>query len=285
MNVLLTLREQKDFTETEEHIKNFILKNDKDIPNMSIYELAEKTYVSTASITRFCHKIGVKSFKELKIKIVSEINAFDKRNINLLNKTEVKEGDSPMIVANKITNTTIQAIEETEMLLSEKDLQKAVDLISKRKQIDLYGIGESAIVAYDASIKFIRINKNVFFSMAETAQRLQSLNSNDEHVAIVISYTGETDAPLEIAKILKNNNTPIISITGNSKNRLVKYADCSLFVSNIESTYRTSAAASRTTSLYLIDILYNACVAADYKNAMIGISRSRVPLKTDKVKK
>ena len=66
MNVLLTLREQKDFTETEEHIKNFILKNDKDIPNMSIYELAEKTYVSTASITRFCHKIGVKSFKELK---------------------------------------------------------------------------------------------------------------------------------------------------------------------------------------------------------------------------
>ena len=159
-----------------------------------------------------------------------------------------------MIVANKITNTTIQAIEETEMLLSEKDLQKAVDLISKRKQIDLYGIGESAIVAYDASIKFIRINKNVFFSMAETAQRLQAINSNDEHVAIVISYTGETDAPLEIAKILKNNNTPIISITGNSKNRLVKYADCSLFVSNIESTYRTSAAASRTTSLYLIDI-------------------------------
>ena len=121
--------------------------------------------------------------------------------------------------------------------------------------------------------------------MAETAQRLQALNSNDEHVAIVISYTGETDTPLEIAKILKSNNTPIISITGNSKNRLVKYADCSLFVSNIESTYRTSAAASRTTSLYLIDILYNACVAADYKNAMIGISRSRVPLKTDKVKK
>lgn len=285
MNILLTLREYKDFTESEEHIKDYILRNDKEIPNMSIYELAEKAYVSTASITRFCHKIGIKTFKDFKIKIVSELNAFDRRNIDLLNITEVKENDTPRVVADKITKTTIQAIEETEMLLSESELAKAVQLISKRHQIDLYGVGESSVVAYDASLKFIRISKSVFFSQSITTQRLQALTSNDDHIAIIISYTGETTEILGLVKILKENGTKIISITGNTKNTLTKYADCSLFVSNIESTFRTSAAASRTTSLYLVDILYNACVAADYQNAMKGIARSRVPQKSDKVRK
>jgi len=282
MNVLLTLREYKKFTETEQHIRNYILKNDRKIPNMSIYELAEATYTSTASITRFCHKIGMGSFKDLKIKVVSELNAFDKSSINLLDSVEIKANDTPNVVSDKITKMTLQAIEETKMLLNEMDLLNVASIIYNCEQLDFYGVGESAVVAQDAFLKFFRIKNNVFYNSAETAQRIHAINSNDKHVAIVISYTGETAFIVNLIKTLKENNVKVISITGNTRNSVVNYADYALFVSSSESTYRTGTITSRTTSLFMVDIIYNACIAMNYNECIDRISRTRVPQPHDK---
>ena len=40
---------------------------------MSSRELGHQTFTSAASVTRFCQKLGVKGFPEIKIKFVSEL--------------------------------------------------------------------------------------------------------------------------------------------------------------------------------------------------------------------
>lgn len=281
MNVLLTIREFKKFTETEKHIRDFVLKNKEEVIMMSIFELAEKTFVSPSSITRFCHKIGIENFKDFKISLVKEINAYDKINVQMYENTSVQPEDTPKTIIDKITNMTFQSIEETKILMDEANLLNVASLLSRTTNIDLYGVGESAIIAHDAAIKFLRIGKKPNYQTAYTMQRFTALNSSEDSVAIVISYTGETPEILELVGYLKNNRTTIIALTGNNKNTLSELADYNIFVSSAESTYRTSALASRTSMLYVMDILYNMCISMDYDNCMSKISLTRVPQKGD----
>ena len=64
MRLLKTLHEQEKFSEVEQSVIKFMLDNPKDIVNMSIRELANKTYTSTATIFRICRKCGFNGYTE-----------------------------------------------------------------------------------------------------------------------------------------------------------------------------------------------------------------------------
>ena len=49
-------------TPIETEIGYYILKNQEDILELSVVELAERIYVSKSAIHRFCKKIGLKGF-------------------------------------------------------------------------------------------------------------------------------------------------------------------------------------------------------------------------------
>ena len=48
---------------------NYVVKNLKHILNLSVRELADEVHVSTATVMRFCKKMGYSGFSELKYKI------------------------------------------------------------------------------------------------------------------------------------------------------------------------------------------------------------------------
>ena len=50
-------------------VYNYIVKNLKHILNLSVRELADEVHVSTATVMRFCKKMGYSGFSELKYKI------------------------------------------------------------------------------------------------------------------------------------------------------------------------------------------------------------------------
>ena len=80
MNTLITMRDMQNLPEAEGHVRDFILKNAKQVTQMTIYDLAQKTFCSTATIVRFSRRMGCKGFGDLKIRIAAELNAFS--NIN-----------------------------------------------------------------------------------------------------------------------------------------------------------------------------------------------------------
>lgn len=54
--------------EAEMCVYNYIVKNLKHILNLSVRELADEVHVSTATVMRFCKKMGYSGFSELKYK-------------------------------------------------------------------------------------------------------------------------------------------------------------------------------------------------------------------------
>ena len=59
---------------TEVHIYNYVVQNKEKVLDESIRELAIDVHVSTATIVRFCKKLGCEGFMELKYKLKESIN-------------------------------------------------------------------------------------------------------------------------------------------------------------------------------------------------------------------
>ena len=69
--------------DAEKKIAKFILNNPKKVVDMTVSELAEISDVSIASVSRFCRKVGLKGFAQLK-RIFSQIRLLNSNRQSIL---------------------------------------------------------------------------------------------------------------------------------------------------------------------------------------------------------
>lgn len=69
-----TYTQVNSLNETEAHVYNYVMQNKEKVLDESIRELAGDVHVSTATIVRFCKKLGCEGFMELKYKLKESIN-------------------------------------------------------------------------------------------------------------------------------------------------------------------------------------------------------------------
>lgn len=77
-------------------------------------------------------------------------------------------------------------------------------------------------------------------------------------------------------KALRENNTPIISITRCSDSTVVSLSDYTLYTAANETIFRSGAMASRISQLNTIDILYTAFANVDYEKNIRQFSRPHI---------
>ena len=87
----------ENLNEAEMCVYNYVVKNLNHILNLSVRELADEVHVSTATVMRFCKKMGYSGFSELKYKIKEFYEQQDqedkcetKINQNVQKKTNLK---------------------------------------------------------------------------------------------------------------------------------------------------------------------------------------------------
>ena len=68
MRLLRKMQEPERFSPAEQNMINYILSHKREMAELSIRELAEKTYSSPAGIFRLCQKLGLKGYNEFKLR-------------------------------------------------------------------------------------------------------------------------------------------------------------------------------------------------------------------------
>ena len=81
MSLLSKLEYQIDFSDLEKRIADFMIENKEEVANMNLNQLANATYVSTATISRFCRKLGEKNYNNFSKFLVN----FEKNNSQVQN--------------------------------------------------------------------------------------------------------------------------------------------------------------------------------------------------------
>jgi DNA-binding MurR/RpiR family transcriptional regulator len=252
-------------SKSEEVLANYIISEKENIKNLSTKDLANATYTSPSTVVRLSQKLGFSGWNEFKEKYIEELQYLNRHYTSVDPNFPFDAQDTYMNIASKIANLAAESITDTLSLLKNEDLKKAVALLDKAQRINVYGTSSSLLMAYDFKHKMLRINRLVEIMNLPGEQLVVAANSSPLSCAILISYSGEVNEVLKIAKILKRKKTPMIVITSIGENSLKAFADCSFSITTREKLYSKIGTYSSNDSIHLIlDILYSCLFKNNY---------------------
>lgn len=266
MNLLLQLKNEISFSNTEQYIADYILSNPEKILSLSIYELAESTNVATASIVRFCKKLTLTGFKEFKIKLSRDLETYYAQTSQINPNLPFGNHDNHLQISKKIAQLTIDTIETTRSLFSYTMLEKSVDLLTSSTNILGFGISNCYIRLLDFQTKLLKINKpmQLIHMQAELFHLANSARPGD--VALFVSYSGTTSEIVNDARILHAKKIPIISITSNLTSELAKFSTVVLPLPDSEtSELKISTFSSQLAIEYILNVLYSCIYNHDFE--------------------
>lgn len=233
----------------EKRIADWLFENPDAILSLSIVELAEKCKCSEATIVRFSKRLGLSGYQELKISLASESGT---STVN----TSINENDSAYDMFQKVCNDIYCSLELTKKSLKGESIALAAEKICSANKIVIFGLGNSASVATDASHKFLRAGLNAVAYSDNHMQVIAGSHLGENDVAIAISHSGSSKDIVEALKIAKEHGATTIAITNRGKSPILKYADIVLATSSTETEYNILALNSRIAQLTIIDALY-----------------------------
>lgn len=259
----------------EKQIADWIFENPGKIISLSIVELAEKCGCSEATIVRFSKKLGLSGYQELKISLASESGTSSVSG-------SITANDSAYEMFEKVCNDVYCSLELTKKALKSENIALAAKKISAANKIVIFGLGNSAAVATDASHKFLRAGLSAVAYSDNHMQVIAASHLSENDVAIAISHSGSSKDIVEALKLAKENGAVTIAVTNEGKSPILKYADIVLSTASAETEYNILALNSRIAQLTIIDALYFYAVYNREEQAMQSIKATEHALMSKK---
>ncbi|ALB28629.1 MurR/RpiR family transcriptional regulator [Companilactobacillus heilongjiangensis] len=249
--ILETIEQRyKSLSKQQKLLATYILRNPKDILNLTSKELGEKSGVSTATVVRFAQQLDLDSFSDLKISIASQLSSG-----KVIVDTVIEKDDTSKIMSEKLEQVYDSSIQKSLAMINENDLNKAVELLNEATHVYLLGVGTSGLIAYDLYHKLNRYGIKTFYE-TDAHMNLEFLtNATKDDVVVAISYSGKTREVSIGSEYAKEHHIPVIAIT-REDTPLFSSSDICLTIPDNERTIRVAAIASKISTMYITDLLF-----------------------------
>ncbi len=198
----------QQLNENDIYIWQYIYHHKEGCQKMSIQQLAKECNVSHTSIIRFAKKLGLDGYSELKIYLKWDLNKkiqFDQR----------------------IMNITSEEFKDTVAHMQVIDFDNIFKIIDESRYIYIVSTGEvQRNVAQELKREFITLKK-VMYVIEAGNEELDIIvrNISKEDAMILISFSGNNETIVTLAKILKKMHVPTIGIAHGERNLLSSYVD------------------------------------------------------------
>ena len=269
MNVYYRLKYLENLTNTEKVIKEYILLHMKKVSHLSQEELSNEVHCSTSAISRLVKKLEYSNYKEFQIQLIKDLSEDLHKKAAIDYNFPFHKHNTQFEISKNIANLYTDAVTNTLSLIDVEQLHKSVKLLYNARFIDIYAVTNNVQLALNFQDKMQTIGRYVNVSIISQTQRYMALASNNDHAAIIISYTGKTPEMIEIAKILKKQNTPFIYIGSPKESMINHLSTYQLYVTDREDTnIKISYFASHIASQYILDCLFGCIFKIDFENNM-----------------
>lgn len=264
MNILLKMKRIKDLSPSERQVVNFILEDPARAAGMGIADLARESFTSTGTIMRVTHRLELEGFSALRHHLATDLNEYLETTALFRPQEPIEPQDTLSDIVDKVTSNNVRAVLDVRSFNTLEILGQVTDMMSTAKQLDFYGSGVSNLICHDAAMKALRLGLPSTAYTYYSEQAMLARTSPSDHLAILLSYTGQTEELLRVAQYLKSGGVPSVSITSHTDNALLELCSVNLFVDSFESVYRIGGMSSRLSSLHLLDILFSAYINKNY---------------------
>lgn len=134
---------QPSLTKSEKKAADFLLDNPWRVLDITLAEYANASGSSQASILRFCRRLGIEGFPELKLLLSAVLSSEEQEDIG----QEVNPDDSILEIMQKVFWFNIQTLQDTLSLMSE-DCEKALEAFLAAEGLTFFGIGDASDSSY-----------------------------------------------------------------------------------------------------------------------------------------
>ena len=179
LNMLPTLNQ------SEGKVARLVLDYPDEIVNFSISQTAAQAGVSGTTVNRFCRRLMLNGYPDLKIQIAKNLGS----GIQYVSSA-VTLGDSDETYPLKIFGSAIEQMIIARDSLPIIEIAKAIEIFQSAKKIFFIGFGTSAAVAADAEHRFFRFGVPVAATLDPLVADMQAAGSDKDTVFVYISNTG-----------------------------------------------------------------------------------------------
>lgn len=269
---------RKDLSPTAGRIADFITVNAADVVHMSVTEVAEKAEASEGSVIGFCQSLGARGFQQVKIALARDLV----QPVQFIHEDLTPDDDTASVVE-KVFQSDLQALRDTQKALDIGALSRAVEAIRKASRVEVFGIGSAATIAEDMNYRLLRIGIQSRASVDSHVQAIAAALTDPSTAVVTISHSGSTVETLTATRLAKEAGATTIAITNFGKSPLLAHTDIVLNTLARETQFRTEAMTSRIAQLAIVDALIACLALADYDRSVSTLARTFEVLATKRV--
>lgn len=266
-------------SKSERKVAEQILAAPQQAMHSSIATLARAADVSEPTVNRFCHRMGTRGFPDFKLQLAQSLA----KGPSWVS-SDVEENDSVERYSHKIFDSALAGLNRVRQQLEMQVIDRAVQALTQARKIAFFGLGASAVVAHDATNKFLRFNLPVIWSEDIVIQRMSCINSGPDDVFVLISHTGRTKNMVELARLARENGSTVLAITSPGS-PLAEEATLALTLDVPEDTDIYLPMVSRLAQLTVVDVLATGFTLARGADFRENLKRVKEALKDSRLEK
>lgn len=227
------------FTSLEKTIADFFIYNTEEI-DFSAKHVANKLYVSEASLSRFAKKCGYKGYREF-------LFYYEQCPVR---KSTVEDNKTK-----KVLSTYQELLNKSYSLVDEAQMQRLVNLFLLKKRIYVYAKGSSGMVGNEMKLRFMRMGIHIEVITDVDTMKMSSVLLDEDSIAIGISVSGR-DIILNALKSAKKREAKTILMTSRNNKEYKEYCDEVMLFAVKEHLEKGKVISPQFPILVMIDILF-----------------------------
>ena len=227
-------------------ILEYIYENHEDVVHMSIRELSQAVSYSSATILRFCKKLGLSGFSELKFALRNEAEDPKQKTENI-----------PILSNQSIIDTIETEVTGTANLIKNDHFREIIALLASDLPIYLWSPGgiTSILIDYMEKLLFVFGRQKVYRLVSERLAKHTFHNLPSKAIFFVISTSGLHEPTVRLARLASVNGMYLIAITPFNNNTIAQLTPYNLHFFTNQRENEGADITSRIPIFYILAML------------------------------
>lgn len=235
--------------EKEKQVAEYIIAHPREVTEMNVTELAEKSNVSVATVVRFSKKVGFQGYYHLKIMLEKESVDIERSFLLSLKSNSVKAD------VREIFEYKIAELRETMEAIDGYEVEQCISLIRGCDTLFIFAAGNTNPVAKYAAFQFGLAGIRAICNTTLEAQINSAYLMKSTDVALGITYSGTTNMMLDIFSVAKKQHIPSICITSYVNSPVAQLCNHKLKFLSKERAFFEAFSSTKMNAMAVVDML------------------------------
>jgi DNA-binding MurR/RpiR family transcriptional regulator len=243
---------------SEQQVARVVLSDPTQVFEMSVTGLATASGTSVGTVVRFCQRMGLRGFQDLKLRLARESGPV---------RAQASAGDPPdddtRRVLTHVLAGSAQALRDAVGSVDPVAVDSIVDRLTSARRVVFVAVGTSAPLAADIAYRLTTVGLPAVFPSDVHVQHVTARMLGPEDVCFAISHTGSTTETLSAVRSATEAGATTVALTSFLDSPLTGLVDHLLVAGSRETSFRIEAMTSRLVHLAVLDAVYVAVTLRD----------------------